>query len=535
MEGGSIHLIKMKNQFKLHLVLILVLPTILNAQLISNQKNYGTQSFEFIKAAHLLDGNYIIGGSTLAGISGTKVCSSFGNQDYWVIKIDENNNILWQNCFGGSGSDELFGITATPEGDALLYGRSDSPISGNKTVGTNGGYDFWVIKVNSDGDVIWQKNYGTTENEYTSVGITIIENNKYLLNTSSNCDINGDKSENTYGFYDYWILAIDSAGNTLWDKTLGGSGNDYSHEGDVLMDQTNNRIIISGSSYSDISGIKTNQNYGEEDTWVVSVDVNGNILDQNTIGGDFSDFGKPFFIDGNNEVHFIGTSYSGVSGNKTSPNNGSSDFWYFKLNTDLDLIIDWSYGGSGVDNGLSGIQNSSNQFVFSGFSNSSISGDKTENNRGFGDAWTIGVNSTDGNIIWQKTIGGSSTDGAKYIFETPTTYKIFCDSESPISFDKTVPNISDVDFWIFDLSKTVGLDVLVSDNRKVFPNPSTGVFLIDSKENESYRIVDTKGVDVEFEINNGILNIDHLQNGTYFLIIQNEDNGNQVLKLMKAD
>lgn len=524
----------MKFQNKIFIVIFLS-PFFLCAQLINNQRNYGTQSFEYIRAAQLLDGNYIVGGSTLAGISGTKSCASYGSQDYWVFKMDANNNILWQNCYGGSGNDQLYGITATPEGDVLLYGRSDSPISGNKTVSNFGGYDFWVIKINNDGDVIWQKVFGTSSNEFSNLGITIISENQYLINTSSDSNIDNHKTENSYGYFDYWLLSIDSDGEILWDKTIGGDGYDNSGNGDLFYDVENNRIIISGYSESGISGLKTEQNYGYEDIWLVSLDLNGNLLDQKTLGGNYGDYGKPFYLDANNNLHIIGTSSSEISGNKTSVNQGGDDFWYIKIDINFNVLLDKSYGGLNTDKGVTGLYSSFGDFVFSGFSNSSISGDKTEINRGFGDVWIVGVNPVDGNITWQKTIGGSSSDVPKYVFETPTSYKMFCDSESPISGEKTVPNIEDIDFWIFDVSKTVGISELENISRLVFPNPSSGIFQIELDENEFYTLVDINGKQIEAKYYDGILDCSLLQNGIYFLTIHSDQKFNEVHRIIKAN
>lgn len=210
-------------------------------------------------------------------------------------------------------------------------------------------------------------------------------------------------------------------------------------------------------------------------------------------------------------------------------------FSFVKVDLNFNVLLDRSYGGLNTDKGVTGIYSSSGDFVFSGYSNSSISGDKTEINRGFGDVWIVGVNPINGNITWQKTMGGSSSDIAKYVYETPTSYKIFSDSESPVSGEKTVPNIADIDFWIFDLSKTVGLEEKAVLNRQVYPNPSTGLFHISLEDGETARIFDLQGKEMMISVDSGIIDLSELEDGVYILSIINSNLQSELIRLVKMN
>lgn len=104
----------------------------------------------------------------------------------------------------------------------------------------------------------------------------------YILGGYSASEISGDKTEASLGSYDLWIIKLDSSGNIEWQNTIGGSNWDYL----TSIELTNgNGYVISAHSYSGISGDKTEENFGFEDYWVVKLDSLGNIEWQNTIGG----------------------------------------------------------------------------------------------------------------------------------------------------------------------------------------------------------------------------------------------------------
>lgn len=95
------------------------------------------------------DGGFLIGCISSSGISGDKNEVNYGISDYWVIKLDASGNILWQNTIGGSSTDKLRSVEETSDGGFIVAGYSNSPISGDKTEASKGDYDYWIIKLNS--------------------------------------------------------------------------------------------------------------------------------------------------------------------------------------------------------------------------------------------------------------------------------------------------------------------------------------------------------------------------------------------------
>ena len=110
-----------------------------------------TNSERLVSFVQTSDGGYILGGTVDAGISGMKTTPSQGYDDIWLIKIDANGNKVWDKSYGGSNPDYLLEMIPTSDGGFLLASSSSSPVGGDKTEAAIGGSDAWVIKINSSG------------------------------------------------------------------------------------------------------------------------------------------------------------------------------------------------------------------------------------------------------------------------------------------------------------------------------------------------------------------------------------------------
>ena len=97
------------------------------------------------------DGGYILGGNSESGMSGYKTVGNIGWYDYWVVKLDNTGQTIeWQNTIGGNRDDNLYSIQETTDGGYLLSGDSDSGMLGNKTEASHGSSDYWLVKLNGD-------------------------------------------------------------------------------------------------------------------------------------------------------------------------------------------------------------------------------------------------------------------------------------------------------------------------------------------------------------------------------------------------
>lgn len=131
------------------------------------KNNWGDLDDVFCTMEHTVDGGYIVGGYSQSNISGNKTENSVGSSDMWVVKMDSLGNIEWQNTIGGSNWDELRSAEQTIDGGYILGGLSYSDISGDKTESCIGGFpDYWVVKIDSVGNIEWQNTIGGLYYDY---------------------------------------------------------------------------------------------------------------------------------------------------------------------------------------------------------------------------------------------------------------------------------------------------------------------------------------------------------------------------------
>ncbi|MBK7391205.1 MAG: hypothetical protein IPI23_19690 [Bacteroidetes bacterium] len=190
------------NKIKLTLLLVLGV-NFLNAQntlvKIWDFRFGGTDVDWLIQSQHTIDQGYVLGGYSFSESSGDKTQDVWGNDDYWIVKIDSIGNKQWDKDYGGTDFDYLYSLQQTTDGGYILGGYSSSGIGGDKTHASWGAEDYWIVKIDSLGNKLWDKVFGGTNSDLlfslqqTSVG-------GYILGGYSSSGINGDKTQNTWGF-----------------------------------------------------------------------------------------------------------------------------------------------------------------------------------------------------------------------------------------------------------------------------------------------------------------------------------------------
>ena len=431
------------------------------------QKTYGGTSFDLLyDLVACSDGNYLLIGYSGSSASGNCTESTNGITDYWVLKIDSDGNILWQNKYGGNERDNLFRALETPDGGYLLLGQSLSPPSGNKTAPLYGGYDIWLVKIDSNGEIVWDKTYGGDNVEFISSAIETSYG--YVLVSDSYSGISGNKTTPNLGASDVWLIGIDFMGNILWQQSYGGSSWDFAYDGIKTND---NSLILVSSSSSTSSGDFSQNNYGGRDYWILKLDINGNLLWQQNYGGSGFDEARRIIETSDQDYLIVGFSNSPISGIKNSVNYGGNDIWIIKIDFNGNVIWENSYGGS-FDDASSNMIETNNGYFITGSSLSGISGNKTEIGYGDYDFWGFKIDE-DGTIIWQKSIGGSLSDGCNSIVKNlDGTFLLAGTSRSPISGTKTVASYGDSDYWLVKLDEeTLNSESFTNTIFSIYPNP----------------------------------------------------------------
>ncbi len=432
------------------------------------------------------DGGIILGGGSKSSITGDKTENNIGNYDFWVVKLDSLGNIQWQNTIGGLADDMLNSIQQTLDGGYITAGYSGSGISGDKTEALIGEYDFWVVKLDSSGAIQWQNTIGGNKNDQAKC-IRQTSDLGYIIAGFSLSGISGDKTEANNGpstTSDYWVVKLDQFGAVLWENTYGGDYYDYLYAVEQTWD---GGYIIGGYSQSGITGDKTEALIGASDYWVLKLNAAGNIQWQNTIGGTGSESIRQILIAPDGGYVLAGFSSSDISGDKTEIAYGiGTDYWVVKVNSAGSILWQNDIGGNEDDLLLSADNTDDGGYILGGVSYSGATGDKTETSMGSSDMWAVKISST-GILEWQNAIGATSSDEGEAIVQlNDGGFAMAGFSKSGASGDKTEPNHgagTTYDYWVV---KLFGACVAVPEICNTFDDDCNG--LIDDGIEETISI-----------------------------------------------
>lgn len=122
--------------------------------------------------------------------------------DFWIVKLTPEGSIIWEASFGGNDRDKMISMVESSDGGILAVGNSESNISRDKSENEIGTVDIWVVKIDSDGNIEWENTIGGNQRE-SAVDIIEVNGGGFVIAGNSNSDISGDKSEDHFGYTDY--------------------------------------------------------------------------------------------------------------------------------------------------------------------------------------------------------------------------------------------------------------------------------------------------------------------------------------------
>jgi len=344
------------------------------------------------------DNGYVIAGYT----------SSFGagSADFWLVKTDSYGNTQWNKTYGGLGRDEAYSVQQTSDGGYILGGSTRSFGMGLS--------DFWLVRTDSSGELMWNKTYGAPFFD-VAYSVQQTSDDGYIVAGSTNSLGSGSE--------DFWVIKADPNGGMQWNKTYGGLYDEVAYS----VQQTNDGGYI-------VCGYTSSFGSGYEDFWLLKIDSNGSILLNKTYGGENSEYA--YLVQQTNDNGYIiaGSTYSLGAG---------LDVWLVK--TDSSGTMQWSktYGGLLDEEAYAVQQTSDSGYIIVGFA------DSLNDNR---DVWLIKVNST-GNIEWNQTYGGTENDEAYSVQQTSDEGYII--AGTTYSFGAAW----DPDFWLIRLSYALKTDL----------------------------------------------------------------------------
>jgi len=213
-------------------------------------------------------------GSTLAAGYTTKATlenpSTLGDKDFYVASYGKTGNLEWSTTIGGAKDDQVVKTIATQDGGFILGGISESGIGGTKTTKNLGGKDWWVVKIDNRGNILWQRSFGNFTDD-TLTSLQELDNGDILLGgTKAVIAKNQYRTAQNGGVTeDFSIVNINKVGIVRWELELGGSGNEYLTS---ALQKENNEVIISGLSYAD-SDVTSDDQKQVSDIWVINYGI----------------------------------------------------------------------------------------------------------------------------------------------------------------------------------------------------------------------------------------------------------------------
>ena len=312
-----------------------------NAQLEWAKTYGGSQDDRGHSLVQMPDGGYALLGYSMS--SDLDASNNEGQHDNWVVRVDAQGNLLWEKSYGFLGHDHAYSILTTQDGGLLFNGfldvTSSNGLGSTAKGGKHGVGEFWVHKIDQAGNIQWRRYYGGTNNDRSYAAVETAAGDFVIVGTSESTDVDISSPR---GDYDIWVIKIASNGNLLWERSFGGSNYDGSNA--VWLDQKQNLHVL-GNTFSTDHDISSP--LGNSDFWLISMDQSGHLLTENTFGGTDFDLGQDILVDENNRFWLTG--YSRSDDIDLTENQGDNDIVLFQLDQNKFPKQYFSLGGSGLD------------------------------------------------------------------------------------------------------------------------------------------------------------------------------------------
>lgn len=380
------------------------------------EKSFGGSQIDEASSLQLtVDGGYIIVGTSNSDdgdVGANNDAEGYLGGDFWVIKLNNLGDLVWETNLGGNSDEAGNDIQQTTDGGYIVVGFTDS--NNQDISGDTDSADFWIIKLDESGNLVWETNYGGSSGEAANSVEQTLDGGYIVAGSSGSSDSSeGDVGGNNGGV-DYWILKLDAEGLLVWETNLGGSEFDIAQS----IEQTSDGGYIvagySASSDGDVGG-----NYGEEDYWIVKLDALGNLVWETNLGGSLEDYACD--IQQTIDQGYIVAGYSESSDFDLSDNHGNKDYWIVKLNTLGEITWEVNLGSSSVDIARSIQQTTDQGYIIAGSAGETDFDVSGTVNGGDLDYWIVKLNSS-GELSWEISVGGPEKDYATAIQQTNDGY-----------------------------------------------------------------------------------------------------------------
>lgn len=495
---------------------------------------------------------------------GTFNLTSSGDLDAYVVKFNSSGNFVWARHFGSPFEEIAYGVAVDGQNNVIITGSFSNttdfdPGNGTFNITTQGNRDVFIVKLSSQGNLIWAKGFGYVSADRGLAVVTDNQNNIYTTGYySSEIDMNPSTAQDctlvgVSGFFDVFVSKLDPNGDFISACTFGGSLDDFGHA--IDLDPAGN-VLITGlyQNTADLnpesSGTQNFTAVGGEDVFIVKLNSALGYIWGRSVGGIFQDIGHGIKSDSQGNVYVTGDFRNTVdfdpgNGVNNITSFGSSDAFVLKLNSTGGFVWAGQAGGANSNERGHGLDldAAGNVYVAGSFSNTADfdPGPGTYNLTNFaGQTMVVFKWSSAGTFIWARAateVTGGSDNYARAIVVTPGNNAVvtgeFLDD---VDFNggngtplvKTSNGSWDSFIWVLDPSGVGFPDATLDASVVVYPNPFSGEFSISLPENYrdyTVEIFNTKG-QLVYSIahpENNILHLSvNLSEGLYLMKVASE-------------
>ena len=478
------------------------------------------------------DSSFILFGLTTSNDG--DISYNHGEGDFWLVKTDKYENLVWEKTYGGSDSELPENMAVTSNGFFILFGETES--NNGDVSGNHGGIDYWVVKTDSLGNLLWQRCLGSSVNDLSLQMRLDDEDNIYVIGESHGDD--GDITE-PCDFIDYWIVKLNTNGDLLWDRTLGGTYIDW---GITILPTSDGGYIAGGYTTSTDGDVScTNPTIMHSDAWIVKLDSLNNIEWNHCYGGSNNETANDIIATEDNGYLIAGSTNSNdgdVSGFHGTPGGEEHDIWVWKIDSIGNLEWQRCLGGTKDEGRAELTYFGDGEYIINGYTDSN-DGDVSGNHSiHYGDIWLLKIDNT-GDLIWQQCFGSSEGEASSGIYIMNDLEIMVVGgvkkSDGSVECELFHPGLPyDGDMWIFKIFDTVSVyspEYMIDPTRiLMYPNPAEDLIYYFAQPVNShlslfvYDIYGRKMGEFELSENQNQIGIDvsKYPEGVYVAVLQNE-------------
>ena len=501
--------------------------------------------------------------------TGTYNLTSGGDMDIFIQKLDSNGNFVWAKAIGGTNIDRGLSINIATSGNIFITGFFEGTVDFdpsasiyNLTV-SSGGRDIFVLKLDADGNFLWAKAMGGTSYALGASISTDASGNSYTTGDFWQT-VDFDPSANTYnltaaGGRDIFVLKLDTNGNFVWAKVMGGTLLD---DGWSISTDANGNSYTTGEFGGTVDFDPSANTYnltsaGDADIFIQKLDADGNLLWAKAMGGTDYDYGYSISIDSSGNIYTTG-SFRGTADFDPSADTfeltsaGNADIFIQKLDVDGNLLWAKAMGGTSFDVGHSISTDATGNSYTTGEFYGTADFDSSANTYNLTSAGDSDIFiqklDADGNFVWAKAIGGTDLDRG-FSINADTSGNIYLTGHfgETVDFDSSantynLTSAGDSDIFVAKYSQTnLGISDFIENGISIYPNPTSGKLTINNEQGiiNNLQISESTGKRIQSFSNVQLkqyatfeIDLSEFNKGLYFLQIQT-DKGIQSTKIIK--